>query len=227
MLYDITYYFLLYFMYCILGYILECAYCSIVNKKIVLNRGFLIGPYLPIYGTGAMIIIVLLKRYMKDPIVLFFMAAIICTTLEYFTSYVMEKVFKARWWDYSTKKYNINGRVCLENSMLFGIGSLFIMYIINPYFEGLLFEVTNIAVIGFGIFFILIYLIDTIISIGIIYKISKTSVFIKKDVTDQINEKVQALLKHNFNLKLRLLNAFPDIREYDLYKKVNEIINKK
>ena len=227
MLYNISFYFLLYFMYCILGYFLECSYCSIKTKKIVLNRGFLIGPYLPIYGNGAMIIVLCLQRYMNDPIVLFFMASIISTSLEYFTSYIMEKVFKARWWDYSNKKYNINGRVCLENSLLFGIGSLLIMYCINPLFQDILFEVPNISVIIFGAIFFTVYLIDTIMSIGIIYNISKTSVFIKKDVTDQINEKVQLLLKHNFNLKLRLLNAFPDIREYDLYKKVNEIINRK
>lgn len=206
---------------------MECSYCSIKTKKIVLNRGFLIGPYLPIYGNGAMIIIFCLQRYMNDPIVLFFMAAIISTALEYFTSYIMEKVFKARWWDYSSKKYNINGRVCLENSLLFGIGSLLIMYLINPFFENMLFEASNISVIVFGIIFLTIYLIDTVFSIGIVYKISKTSVFIKKDVTDQINEKVHALLKHNFNLKLRLLNAFPDLKENDLYKKVNEIINRK
>ena len=67
-MYTFCYWFLLYFMYCVLGYILECTFCSIIDKKVVLNRGFLIGPYLPIYGKGAICIILLLNKYLKDPI---------------------------------------------------------------------------------------------------------------------------------------------------------------
>lgn len=107
-------YFMLFFIYAILGWIIETTLVSIEKRKFV-NRGFLIGPYCPIYGFGGLAITILLKNYTKDPIVLFLMAVIICGTLEYFTSYIMEKIFKARWWDYSAKKYNINGRICLEN----------------------------------------------------------------------------------------------------------------
>lgn len=74
----------------------------------------MIGPYCPIYGWGALAITILLKRYIDDWIVLLFMSIITCGILEYATSYVMEKLFHARWWDYSRRKYNINGRVCLE-----------------------------------------------------------------------------------------------------------------
>jgi len=104
---------MLFFIYAILGWIIETTLVSIEKKKFV-NRGFLIGPYCPIYGFGGLAITILLKNYTKDPIVLFLMAVIICACLEYFTSYIMEKLFKARWWDYSKKKYNINGRICLE-----------------------------------------------------------------------------------------------------------------
>lgn len=225
-MYQFFRYYLLYFMYCVLGYLLECGYCSIKNKKIILNRGFLIGPYLPIYGNGAMLIILLLKKYLDEPITLFIMSAVIATVLEYLTSFTMEKVFKARWWDYSDKSFNINGRVCLENSLLFGIGSILIMYVINPYFKYLILTLSNSTLIIFGIVFLLIYLFDVVISINLIYKISKTSIYIKHDVTEQINEKVHKLLKTNFNLKLRLIDAFPSVKKQELYKRIFEILNK-
>ena len=151
------YYFLLYFMYCLFGYILECIFCTIVDKKVVLNRGFLIGPYLPIYGCGAITIIFLLKRYLDDPIALFVMAALVATILEYIASYFMEKIFKARWWDYSEQKFNINGRVCLLNTVLFGIGGLVIMYWINPVFTNFLHSFNKKILIVLGIISFLIY----------------------------------------------------------------------
>ena len=124
-------YFMLFFIYAILGWIIETTLVSIEKRKFV-NRGFLIGPYCPIYGFGGLAITILLKNYTKDPIVLFLMAVIICGTLEYFTSYIMEKIFKARWWDYSAKKYNINGRICLETVVPFGILGCLVMYVLNP-----------------------------------------------------------------------------------------------
>ena len=225
-MYQFCYYFLLYFMYCVLGYVIECGYCSLKNRKIIFNRGFLIGPYLPIYGNGAMIIIIFLKKYLSDLLVFFVMSCVTTTFLEYITSYLMEKIFKARWWDYSERKLNINGRVCLENTLLFGIGSVFIMYLINPYFESILLSLSKNILITFSLIFLFTYIVDTTFSLLLVYKISKTSVFIKKDVSDQINNKIHNLLKKNFNLKIRLINAFPSIKKQDLYKKISEIINK-
>ena len=73
------------------------------------------------------------KKYQNDLIITFFMSIIICGILEYFTSFFMEKIFNARWWDYSKRKFNINGRVCLENLVLFGIASCFIIYVTNQF----------------------------------------------------------------------------------------------
>ena len=96
--YDLFMYFMLFMFYSIVGWIIEVIYTFITDKKIV-NRGFLIGPYCPIYGVGCLLIIILLKKYTDDFIVLFIMSMLICSLLEYLTSYVMEKLFNARWWD--------------------------------------------------------------------------------------------------------------------------------
>lgn len=80
---------------------------TLYKDKTLVNRGFLMGPYCPIYGCGCILIILLLKRYLNDFIALFIMSMVICSILEYLTSYIMEKLFKARWWDYSDRRFNI------------------------------------------------------------------------------------------------------------------------
>ena len=137
MLYKICYIFLLFIIYSFLGWIVEVIANLIENKKFI-NRGFLIGPYCPIYGVGLLIIINFLKSYVNSYIIVFVMSMFICMTLEYLTSYVMEKLFNGRWWDYSDKKFNINGRVCLETTIPFGLGGMAIMYIVNPFLDKIL-----------------------------------------------------------------------------------------
>ncbi|HHY52695.1 MAG TPA: putative ABC transporter permease, partial [Clostridiales bacterium] len=102
-------YFLWFVFYSILGWVYETILCSTLEKRFI-NRGFLNGPYCPIYGFGALIVIVTL-RSVENVVLLFLMAAVLTSTLEYITSWGMEKLFHARWWDYSHKKWNINGRV--------------------------------------------------------------------------------------------------------------------
>ena len=132
MLYNIKIYFLLYIIYSFVGYIAEVIYVSIQNEKLTLSRDFFIGPILPIYGAGALIITLFLSSYNDQILVLLILSTVLCTLLEYYTSLILEKVFKLRWWDYKDKKFDLNGRVCLENSLLFGLGGVIIIEFINP-----------------------------------------------------------------------------------------------
>ena len=90
------------------------------------------GPWCPIYGFGAVFISLLLSRHAEDPLAVFGLAILICGILEYSTSYMMEKIFHARWWDYSTKKFNLNGRVCADTLLPFGLLGLLLVYAITP-----------------------------------------------------------------------------------------------
>ena len=134
MLYTISFWFVLFMLYSFIGYVAEIIAVSIIQKRVVLNRGFLIGPYLPIYGVGCMIMVLFLRRYENDLLALFIMSAFYCSVLEYFTSLIMEKIFKLRWWDYSNNKFNINGRICLKNAVLFGIGGIIVVKVLHPFF---------------------------------------------------------------------------------------------
>ena len=103
---NVSVYFILFIIYAMIGWCIEIINGLIQTKKFV-NRGFLIGPYCPIYGVGGILITLLLSKYYDDPIVLFFMGIAVCGILEYLTSYIMEKFFKARWWDYSKRKFRL------------------------------------------------------------------------------------------------------------------------
>ncbi|MDZ5725358.1 MULTISPECIES: putative ABC transporter permease [Acetobacterium] len=131
MYYNLSLLFVYFFIYAIIGWMCEVVYCSIPAKKFI-NRGFLNGPYCPIYGVGAVIIIMFLMPYISNPILVFFIGIILTSSLEYITSWGMEKLFHAKWWDYSDHKFNINGRVCLLNSFLFGLLCVILMYMVHP-----------------------------------------------------------------------------------------------
>lgn len=211
MFHSIEIYILLFFTYAILGWLMEVG-CKLVETKKFINRGFLIGPYCPIYGWGAIIITLLLNKYLADPIALFIMAIVICSIIEYATSYFMEKIYHARWWDYSRRKYNINGRICLETMIPFGILGVLIMYFANPFFTGIYEKIPENALTVICSFLVIVFLIDNIISSHIISTIKVEGIKAGKDNTKEITEKVKQILQSKSFLHKRLINAFPDIK---------------
>ena len=130
---QVDQYLIYFFIYAVIGYISEVIYCSIPLKKLV-NRGFLHGPYLPIYGFGALLVVVPLMFFDAHPILVFLIAVLLTSLLEYMTSFLLERIFKTKLWDYSKNFANINGRVCLLNSTLFGLMGLGATYWLHPFF---------------------------------------------------------------------------------------------
>jgi len=216
MKYSIAIYFLLFITYSIAGWIMEVTCKSIEAKKFI-NRGFLIGPYCPIYCCGAVAITILLHRYTNDWIVLFFMSMIACGILEYATSYVMEKLFHARWWDYSRRKYNINGRICLETLIPFGILGLLIMYVTNPFILKYLTRLpqNNLNIIA-GVLFT-IFMLDSIISLKVVSNVRVVGTKLSKengtmDNTEEMTAKVKEILLGKSILNRRLIHAYPNLQ---------------
>ena len=226
MYYTIKIYFLLFLIYSFLGWCMEVC-CSLVERKKFVNRGFLLGPYCPIYGCGAILITFLLKNFTNNPVLLFLMAILLCGILEYLTSFLMEKIFHLRWWDYSRKKFNINGRVCLDTIIPFGILGSIIIYISNPFFLDKLKLISNQTLtIAFYILFV-VFLIDNCISLVTILGIRNTTTKINKenreDNTEEITKKVREILLGKSFTQKRLLNAYPKLQAIKI--KVKEKIN--
>lgn len=219
-LHTIEIYFLLFITYAFFGWIMEVI-CKLIQEKRFINRGFLIGPYCPIYGWGALAITILLKKYLDDPIALFFMSVIICSVIEYLTSYILEKKYHARWWDYSNKKYNINGRICLETLIPFGLLGMIISYFTNPIFFSWYSSLSNIGLHIISGLLLLIFVTDNIISSRIVGAIKVEGIKAIKDNTEEITQFVKQKLREKSMLHRRLVNAFPNMKDiyFNLKKK--------
>ena len=130
---NFNYYNLIYFfaIYSFGGWCVEVLY-YFKNERRFVNRGFLYGPFCPIYGFGAVSLVVFLDSYKNNIFTLFFLAVILTSILEYFTGFILEKTFKTKWWDYTDDPFNIQGRVCLLYSLMWGVGEVIIIRIIHP-----------------------------------------------------------------------------------------------
>ncbi len=186
---NIELYILIFFTYSFAGWFMESVGGILKVKKFV-NRGFLIGPYCPVYGYGVVLITLLLDKYKTDIALVFVLSVLICGVLEYLTSYYMEKLFNARWWDYHNRKFNINGRICLETLLPFGIGGTLILCFINPLLINIFTKLPEITMNFLTGILIIVYIIDSIISLIIISSF-KGETYKEIDNTEEISNMVK------------------------------------
>lgn len=168
---EIERYFLWFLIYSFLGWAYESLLYTVSQKKPI-NRGFLNGPYCPIYGTGAVLNLLMLGK-ITNPILLFFAGALADCALEYLTSWGMEKLFHARWWDYRKYPLNLNGRVCLYGALVFGAFSVALVLGIHPVVTRLTQAVPDGALHIVCACFALILLIDLLTTIGGVQKLNR------------------------------------------------------
>jgi len=211
-MYSFATYLLLFVVYSVLGWVLETTLGAIRKHKLV-DRGFLIGPYCPIYGFGAVVMTMSLTRYLDDPLTVFLLAVVIAGLLEYFTSLVMEKIFRARWWDYSDKPFNIEGRVCLSYLVGFGLVALLALYVLNPPIVAWINGLGELKPLLAGILGVLI-LVDFVISTVVLSSIRKEQKTnsAKKDNTEELTAEVRRILRARSWRHRRLVFAFPDVK---------------
>ena len=234
-------------IYSFLGWVLESIVRTICERKII-NTGFLIGPFCPIYGFGAIIMILFLDGFKNNILLLFFISVIVLTLWEYVVGVLLEKLFHTKYWDYSDHKFNYKGRICLTNSIAWGIlGVLFINYI-HPFIIQILNYIDFIYVAISASIIALILLIDAIISVIKVKKIKSTLEKIEA-INEQIKQKLSELkdkekisandniqklindlktrrdrrMRHLYRRAYRLKKAFPAINT----KEFTEILNKK
>lgn len=191
-----------FFIYSFLGWVWESAYVSVKTGKPV-NRGFINGPFCTIYGMGAVSIYLLLKPFGENPAVLYIGGVLAATLLEYITGWLMEKIFHTRWWDYSRKKWNLHGYICLSSSVAWGFFTVLLFKVLQPFVSwltSLYSERTGKILLGIVI---LLYGADFIASASAAFGLSKT--FGK--VEDMLEDITQYL--HNS----RLYETREEIRE--------------
>lgn len=162
--YELTSIILFFFIFAFIGWAWEVL-LYLVDDGILVNRGALYGPWLPIYGFGCSIIVLLtvfekFRKMLKNPTLTFVVITILCTILEYATSFVLEKTMGILYWDYTGIFLNINGRVCFENSLFFGLGGCVCIYIVAPFIEKYLQKIKKGIKIPLCVVLISLILID-------------------------------------------------------------------
>lgn len=188
-------------IYSMIGWLCESIYCSIPQKRWI-NRGFLNGPFCPVYGFGALLILAVLSpllgvfEFPLELIVLFFTATLLTSVLEYVTSVLLEKLFHTSWWDYSNHKYQIHGRVCLMNSLLFGVMSTLVLEVLHPLISSLLTAIPRIVSFPLaGGLFVYFILDGTVTTIGILRMNGKLAQL--QTILDEIRERTAAVAETN------------------------------
>lgn len=157
-IYTLHKWLLLFYLYCFIGWIWESCYVSLKKHKWI-NRGFLKGPLLPIYGSGAIVVLISTLTAENNLILVFLIGMISATILEYITGVVMEKLFHVRYWDYTKEPFNINGHICLISSLAWGVFSVLLVRFVNPNIERLVIIIPN------GISEVISYIITVFITI--------------------------------------------------------------
>lgn len=249
LLYAYTYF----IVYAFLGWVCEDIYCGIGKRKFI-NRGFLYGPYCPIYGFGALLVIYPLLMVSKHPIVVFIFGMFLTSILEYITSFVMEKLFATRWWDYSTYPFNINGRICLQNSLLFGLMALVVVYGLHPIVSRFVERIPLGFLVIFLIMFTIFFVIDIVNTVIVLLRRKKVFLKLKEDIDelraqfesdrDLLNEEFERWINDHKELdvvrnriqkrvemidelrKKHIVRAFPDLKLSDQLNQLQDIVKK-
>lgn len=198
-------YILYFFFYSAVGWAFESIYCSIGERKLI-NRGFLTGPMCPIYGTGTLVMEILLYNPFRDnPIAVFFLGMLFCDIVEYLTSFIMEKLFNARWWDYKDELLNIKGRICLKHTIIWGMGSLAFVKIVHPRIEVLFGNLSDRTIKITVIVILSVFVVDVIFAVIKaldIRKLHTKLIELKETITSNTSEIISAVDEKYTSIKL-------------------------
>ncbi len=207
-------YFLMFFVLSVAGWCMEVV-LKLIELRRFINRGFLIGPYCPIYGVGAVLISLLLSDFSAYPLVILFLSLLLCGSLEYATSYFMEKLFHARWWDYSQKRFNLNGRICANTLIPFALMSLLMIYVIQPWLFSLFDRIPDGVLCITACALMALMLGDAVLSVNVLGKIRSIANCTGADDTETLTRCIRTHLHEQSALIRRTLHAFPQARLYN------------
>ncbi len=228
--FDLAYYFII---YSFLGWVIETLYAGWEEHRFV-NRGFLNGPFCPIYGFGIVALLLTLRPVFDNLPLLFLGSVVLTSTIEYSTGWLLETVFHHKWWDYSNRRFNLNGRICLRFSLYWGIAAVVIIKMVHPFITAMVDKIPLKAG-ELGLYLLALYfmfdMIYTLISLAALksllnemYEFAQEAVdrleAVKDNSVETIEENIEDLKIHYEHLMnrmglrhQRILNAFPNLRK--------------
>ena len=196
-MYTIHQWLLLFYLYCFAGWVWESCYVSALKHKWI-NRGFLKGPLLPIYGSGAIVVLISTITVKENIFLVFIIGMIAATVLEYITGELMESIFHVRYWDYSNKPFNINGHICLLSSLAWGVFSIILVEVVNPKVANLIIMIPNEISEGIA------YLMTIFITIDAVQSFNEAMDL--KNILIKFTERNESI--NNIKKRLEIVEAF-------------------
>ena len=161
--YSVWTVFLLFILFSFIGWNWEVLLHYIQAGELV-NRGTMKGPWLPIYGSGGVVVLLVCNRFRKNPVVEFFMSILLCGTLEYFAGWYLETTYHQRWWSYDGYFLNLHGRICAEGLLVFGVSCCVTVYLIAPVFDYLLSKIKSRILISVCVVLAVVFGADAVYS---------------------------------------------------------------
>lgn len=233
---------LIFYTYCFFGWIWESSYVSIKSKEWI-NRGFLHGPLIPIYGFGAVIILWLTLPFKENILYIYILGLIGASTLEYFTGDLMERTFKIRYWDYSNHKFNLNGHICLYVSLGWGLFSVLLVKILHQPVENIILQIPYQITEIIGLLLTILFVADTTYSVQSALDMKKilreitannklvTSLGLKlNEITSSVNTTLKDIQESIHGFESDILKNIPTFDKDDMSKESFEqleLLNKK
>lgn len=201
--------FLIFTIYSFIGWLCESIFCSVPAGKWI-NRGFLNGPFCPIYGVGGILVATLLSPFQHDLFLLYFAGVIVTTALEYVTGLALEKIFHTKYWDYSKHRFQFQGRICLDNSLLFGVMGVVGMKLIHPALLRLLGQIPDKLLPLIAGFFILYFICDIFFTLHTILQLNGKLHELQL-ILDEIKQRASAATNETIeNIQAALANLLED-----------------
>lgn len=210
--YSFIQWLLFFYVYCFVGWCIESTIVSVDSRKFV-NRGFVRGPVLPIYGFGAIVILFVTIPVKENPVLVYVLGAIGTTILEYITGWLMERMFKMKYWDYSDCKFNLKGYICLKSSLFWGVLSLFLVFVIHKPIEDVMLNISTLSIVVIDIIISVVFVIDLIYAVRTALDVNKLLAAIteikaeiiasKQELSERIDENEYAIQLNERIEKLR------------------------
>ena len=185
---DLYFYSWIFVIYALIGWIAEeVVFALLWSPSKIVNRGFLNGPYCPIYGFGALAIVLFLTPLKDNFLVIFFVSAILASLLELITGALLELWFRNKWWDYSRDRFNFKGYICLKSFVMWGACSLLLMYVLQPIISTFVVHLPKGIGLALIITAISIILIDLIVTLLMLRGVARKYKFLG-DIDKQLTE---------------------------------------
>ncbi len=210
---DMFWYFII---FSIIGLFIETLFCYVTTGNIESRKGLIWGPFCPIYGVGASLIILALNKYQHNDFKIFFFGGIIGSIIEYVISFLLEAMYGTRFWDYSHFPFDLNGRICITYTIYWAILALILMKIIRPATDHVLAKIPKKLKKIIEIVLVIFLSIDGIVTIWAttVYKNRALDIYYNRN-TGEKNENIISQIEENYFSNIRMYETFPNLRVRD------------